>query len=128
MWTLLILMFTVITSLVLVIALPTMLALSICKLLRERNIRPLLRTLSIAGGLAAGMIVAWCIIVVQYGWSLSFGETFYATVHYEIYGELEDAAEDYLFFTFFLGCLGAVLTGIAGWIVGKSRPKAALMD
>ena len=103
MWTILILIFTVIASFVLIIALPAMFVLSISRLRRERNIRPLLRALSIACGLAAGIVVGWYIIVVQYGWPLSFGETFYATVHSEIYGELENAAEDCIFFTLFLG-------------------------
>jgi len=105
-----------------------MLFTSISKLRRERNIRPLLGILSIAGALAAGVFAGWHIIVVQHGWPLSFGEIFYATVHYDIYGELEGAAEDYIFFMLFLGNLGAMLAGITGWLIAKFRQKTPLID
>jgi hypothetical protein len=128
MWTFVVPILTLISSFVLVFAWPTMFFMSISRLRRERNIRPLLRTLSIAGGLAAGVFAGWHIIVVQYGWPLSFGETFYATVHYDIYGKLEGAAEDYVFFMLFLGNIGAILAGITGWLIAKFRQKTPLVN
>ena len=59
----------------------------------------------VAGGLAIGMGVAGCFLVVHEGWSLPPLETAYATVHTDIYGgEIEDAAEDYLY----LRCLSGI--------------------
>jgi hypothetical protein len=34
---------------------------------------------------------------------------------------LDDTAEDYIFFTLFLGNLGAILAGIACWLTLKSH-------
>jgi len=117
MWTLTMLMFTTLSSLALVVALPTMLGVALMELRRERDLVPLVQFLSVAGGLAIGMGVAWSFLVVHEGWSLSPVETVYATVHSDIHGgEIEDAAEDYLFFTLFFGNVGAILSGIAGWL------------
>jgi len=117
MWMLITLMFTTLSSLALVVALPTMLGVALIELRRERNLVPLLQFLSVAGGLAIGISVAWSFLVVHEGWSLSPLETAYATVHSDIYGgEIEGAAEDFLFFTLFFGNVGAILSGIAGWL------------
>jgi len=128
MWMLVILMFTTLSSLTLVAALPTMLGVALLEFRRERDLMPLLRFLSVAGGLAIGIGVAWAFLVVHEGWSLSPLETAYATVHSDIYGgEIEGAAEDYLFFTLFFGNVGAILSGIAGWLatsVDRSNPAS----
>ena len=126
MWTNFVLVFTMTASLVLIITLPVMFATSIYKLWKKRSFVPLLRPMSIAGGLAIGIAAAWLIMVFRYAWPLSFWETFYATVHSEIYGELESVAEDYVFFMLFLGSLGAILAGIACWLVAKSRCHLSL--
>lgn len=127
MWTLVVLMFTMLSSLTLFVALPTMLGMALIKLRRERTVVPLLRFLSVAGGLAIGMGMAWYFLVVHEGWSLSPWETAYATVHSDIYGgQIEDAAEDYLFFTLFFGNVGALLAGIAGWLaIRRHRNRIA---
>jgi hypothetical protein len=120
MWTFLALLFTLMSSLTLVFVLPAMLVVAVLMLRRERDFVPLLRSLSVAGGLAIGMGVAWYFVVVHEGWSLPFGETIYATVHSDIYGgDIEGAAEDYFLFTLFFGNVGAVLSGIAGWLVTR---------
>ncbi len=129
MWTSILLMFTVLSSLTLIVALPTMLGVALVELRRERNVVPLLRFLSVAGGLAIGMGVAWYFLVVHKGWSLSPLETAYATVHTDIYGDqIEDAAEDYLFFTLFIGNVGAILAGIAGWLATRRHKRLALTN
>ena len=126
MWTTFLVLFTIAASLVLIIGLPVMVASSIYKLWKERSFIPLLRPLSIVGGLAIGVAAAWSIIVFQYEWPLAFWETFYATVHSDIYGELESAAEDLVFFMLLLGNLGAILAGLTSWLVARSRRRAAL--
>ena len=124
MWTPILLVFTVLSSLTLVVALPTMLGVALIELRRERNVVPLLRFLSVAGGLAIGMGVAWYFVVVHEGWSLSPLETAYATVHTDIYGDkIEDAAEDYLFFALLVGNVGAILSGIAGWLATRRHDR-----
>ncbi len=129
MWTSILLMFTVLSSLTLIVALPTMLGVALVELRRERNVVPLLRFLSVAGGLAIGIGVAWYFLVVHKGWSLSPLETAYATVHTDIYGDqIEDAAEDYLFFTLFIGNVGAILAGIAGWLATRRHKRLALTN
>ena len=129
MWTPIILMFTMLGSLTLIVALPTMLGVALIALRRERNVVPLLRFLSVAGGLAIGIGVAWYFLVVHEGWTLSPLETAYATVHSDIYGgEIEDAAEDYLFFALFVGNVGAILSGIAGWLAIRRHNRVALTN
>ncbi len=126
MWTHIIFMFTILSTLTLVVALPTMLGVALIKLRRERTVVPLLRVLAVAGGLAIGLGVAWYFLVVHEGWRLSPLETAYATVHSDIYGgEIEDAAEDYLFFTLFIGNVGAILSGIAGWLATRRYDRLA---
>ena len=127
MWTILLAVFTLIASLVLAIALPGMFASSIYKLRKERSLLPLLKLLWIVGGLAVGVAIAWSMIAIHDKWPLSFWETFYATVHYDIYGELEGAAEDYVFFMLLLGNLGAILAAISGWLIARSRRRISLM-
>ena len=127
MWMSIILTFTVLSSLTLIVALPTMLGVALITVRRERNVVPLLWFLWVAGGLAIGIGAAWYFLVVHKGWSLSPWETAYATVHSDIYGgEIEDAAEDYLFFTLFFGNVGAILSGIAGWLALRRRNRLAL--
>jgi multisubunit Na+/H+ antiporter MnhB subunit len=126
MWTTFLLIFTVTASLVNVVALPVMAALAACRSWKKRSLFPLLRPLSIAGGLAIGIAVAWLLMIFHYGWPLSFLETFYATVHSELYGELENAAEDFVFFMLLLGNLGAILVGLSGWLLARSRRQVAL--
>ena len=126
MWTTFLLIFTVTASLVNVIALPVMVALATYRGWKKRSLLPLLRPLSIAVGLAIGIAVAWLLMIFYYGWPLSFLETFYATVHSEIYGELENAAEDFVFFMLLLGNLGAILAGLSGWLLSISRRRLAL--
>jgi hypothetical protein len=129
MWMLVILVFTTLSSLTLVVALPTMLGVAVIELRRERNLVPLLQFLSVAGGLAIGIGVAWSFLVVHEGWSLSPLETAYATVHSDTYGgEVEGAAEDYLLFTLFFGNVGAVLSGIAGWLAIRRHNRLALTN
>jgi hypothetical protein len=123
-WTTFMLLFTALASFVLIIALPTMLVWGLIQLWRKHNRRPLLRSLFVAGGLAAGIAIAWYIAVAHYGWRLSPVETFYATVHSDIYGhEIEHAAEGFAFFILFLGDIGAITAGIAGWFALKHRPR-----
>jgi hypothetical protein len=123
------LMFTTLSSLALVVALPTMLGVALIEFRRERNLVPLLRFLSVAGGLAIGTGVAWSFLVLHEGWSLSLLETAYATVHSDIYGgEVEGAAEDYLFFTLFFGNVGAILSGITGWLAIRRHSRLALRN
>ncbi len=129
MWTLIMLTFTMLCSLTLIVALPTMLGVALIRLRRERNVVPFLRFLSVAGGLAIGIGLAWYFLVVHQGWRLSPWETAYATVHSDIYGgQIEDAAEDYLFFTLFVGNVGAILSGIAGWLATRRHHRLALAD
>ncbi len=129
MWTLIMLMFTVLSSLALIVALPAMLGVAVIKLRRERNVVPLLRFLSVAGGLAIGLGVAWYFLVAHERWSLSPLETAYATVHTDIYGDkIEDAAEDYLFFPLFIGNAAAILAGIAGWLATRRRNRLTLTN
>ena len=126
MWTILLAVFTLIASLVLAIALPVMFASSINRLRKERSLLPLLKPLSIVGGLSVGVAVAWSMIVILYEWPLSFRETFYATVHSDIYCELESAAEDYVFFMLLLGNLGAILAAVSGRPIARSRRRISL--
>ncbi|MGE5357985.1 MAG: hypothetical protein ACM3NQ_03140 [Bacteroidales bacterium] len=129
MWTTIVLMFTMMSSLTLIVALPTMLGVALIKLRRERDVVPLLGFLAVAGGLAIGMSVAWYFLVVHEGWRLSPLETAYATVHSDIYGgQIEDAAEDYIFFTLFIGNVGAMLSGIAGWLAIRRHNRLALTN
>ncbi len=129
MWTFIVLMFTMLGSLTLVVALPTMLGVALIALRRERNVVPLLRFLSVAGGLAIGIGAAWSFLVVHEGWNLSPLETAYATVHSDIYGgQIEDAAEDYLFFALFIGNVGAILSGMAGWLAIRRHNRVALTN
>ena len=128
MWMLLTMLFTVLISFALIIALPVMLGSALTRLWREHDVVPLLRFLSIAGGLAIGMALAWYFVVAHEGWNLSFGETFYAMGHSDIYGDLEDAAEDYVFFTLFFGNVCAILAGIAGWLATKRRRQFVLTN
>jgi len=126
MWTTLLAVFALIASLVLAVALPVMFASSIQKFRKERSLLPLLKPLWIVGGLAVGVTAAWSMIVFLHEWPLSFWETFYATVHYDIYGELESAAEDYVFFMLLLGNLGAILAAVSGRLVARSRRRVSL--
>jgi hypothetical protein len=129
MWMLIALIFTTLSSLALVVALPTMLGVALIELRRERNLVPLVQFLSVAGGLAIGAGLAWSCLVVHEGWSLSPSETAYATVHSDIYGgEIEGAAEDYLFFTLFFGNVGAILSGIVAWLAVGRHSRVALTN
>ena len=129
MWTMLLLLFTVLTSFVLIVALPALFVWALIKWRREHTLVPLLRFLSIAGGLAIGMGIAWSIVVVHYGWHLSLAETFYAGWHSDIYGgEVEDAAESFFFFTLFFGDVGAILAGVTGWLATKRQRELVLTN
>ncbi len=122
-------LFTMFSSLAVVVALPTMLGGALIRLGRERDIVPLLRFLSVAGGFAIGVGAAWYFLAVHEGWRLSPWETAYATVHSDIYGvEVEGAAEDYFFFTLFIGNVSAILAGIAGWLATRRRNRLALTN
>ena len=129
MWMIFYLVFTVTASLVHIVALPIMFAFSTYKVCKKRSLVPLIRPLSMAGGLVIGIAGAWFTMVFHYGWPLSLKETFHATVHSGIYYELpEDAVEDFVFFMLFLGNLGAILAGLTLWLVARSRRRVALTD
>ncbi len=122
-----VMLFTFLSSLALTPALPTMLISALIACHRERNAAQILRFLSMAGGLAVGIMVAWSYAVIHDGWPFSPFETFYATVHSDIYGDrVENAAEGYAIFMLFLGSLGAILGGITGWLMSRYHRRPAL--
>jgi hypothetical protein len=129
MWMAILLTFTILTSLLLIVGLPVMFVCAVVTWLRQRNLTSLFVFFSIVCGLAIGLVAAWSYVVFHEGWHLSFIETNYACYHSDIYGgAIEDAAEDYFFFTLFFGDIGAILAGVAGWLAARHRPRLAVSN
>jgi hypothetical protein len=75
-----------------------------------------------AGGFGTCIAILWLFVIVPSGWKLPFWETFYAGFRSDIYGHVvEHAAEQYALFMLFIGDLGAVAAGTAGFIIGRHR-------
>ena len=118
------LIFTVLTSILLIILLPTIFIWAIMKWVWKHNLTPLFRFLYIAGGLAIGLALAWTFVVFHEGWPLSCTETIKASYQSDLYShEIEGAAEDYLLFTLFFGNIGAILAGFIGWFTSLRRHR-----
>lgn len=121
------LLFTALSTLWLLIALPTMFIYSLIYWWRDRDARLLLKVLAAAAGFLAGVIVVWSIVVVRYEWHLPLGETIYAAGRADIYGhEVEHFAESTLLLMLFAGNLCAIASGVAGWVIGRRRPRPAV--
>jgi|WetSurSiteA1Bulk_404760.scaffolds.fasta_scaffold175807_2 hypothetical protein len=118
------LLFTIISSFLLIVGLPAMSIWATVELRQKKDIRFLLKILTVGAGFLAGMVVAWIVAVVDMSWPLPIWETVYAAGHSEIYGhEAEHAAETIVLFVLFGGDLGAIAAGTGPWLIRKFRVR-----
>ena len=115
------------TSYLVITGLPAFFVWAVVERPRHRNLTPLFVLCSTACGFAVGLAVAWSYVIFHEGWHLSIIETIDACFHADIYGgAIEGSAEDYFIFTLFLGDIGAILAGVAGWLSARHRRRAAV--
>jgi hypothetical protein len=129
MWIAAYVIFTILASAHVIIAITIMLIWAIVEWLRKRNLAILFGFSHIAAGFAIGMLIAWSFVVLHEGWTLSFIETINACHRSDIYGGIiEGAAEDYVFFTLFFGDVGAIFAGFLRLIGAWHRRHIALSN
>lgn len=129
MWMEILVILTVLTGFLVITGLPVVFVWAVARWLQHRNLTSLFVSLSIACGFAVGLAAAWSYVVFHEGWHLSIVETIHACFDADRYGgAIEDAAEDYFFFTLFFADIGAVLAGVVGSLSARHRRQIAVSN